>query len=204
MLHAAMSGSEIAAPLGEDGTLPLCDFDLVGRVAAGSQEALVEAYRRHAAYVHGVAVRVAGPGVLAEEVTQDVFLALWRQPERFDPSRSSLRGYLAMMASRRAIDRLRSEAARRRREETVADGEPSVRSPVLESELVATSLDLREALAALSDEEREAIELAYFGGHTYREVALLLDQPEGTVKSRIRSGLSRIRQGIGSQVGEVR
>ena len=204
MLHAAMSGSEIAAPFGEDGTLRLCDFDLVGRVAAGSQEALVEAYRRHAAYVHGVAVRVAGPGVLAEEVTQDVFLALWRQPERFDPSRSSLRGYLAMMASRRAIDRLRSEAARRRREETVADGDPSVRSPVLESELVATALDLREALASLTDEEREAIELAYFGGHTYREVALLLDQPEGTVKSRIRSGLSRIRQGIGSQVGEVR
>ena len=154
MLHAAMSGSEIAAPFGEDGTLRLCDFDLVGRVAAGSQEALVETYRRHAAYVHGVAVRVAGPGVLAEEVTQDVFLALWRQPERFDPSRSSLRGYLAMMASRRAIDRLRSEAARRRREETVADGDPSVRSPVLESELVATALDLREALASLTDEER--------------------------------------------------
>ena len=69
---------------------------------------------------------------------------------------------------------------------------------------MATLLDMRDALATLSEEEREAIELAYFGGYSYREVALLLSQPEGTVKSRIRSGLSRIRRSIGSQVGEVR
>ncbi len=205
MLHAAMNGAETAKSAEIERAGPAaCDAELVRLLASGRQEALVEAYRRHAGHVHGVALRVVGPGALAEEVTQDVFLALWRQPERYDPSRSSLRGYLAMMASRKAIDRLRSEVARRRREEAATSAEPADRSPVTECDRVAASLEVRDALASLSAEEREAIELAYFGGHSYREVALLLSQPEGTVKSRIRSGLSRIRQSIGSQVGEVR
>ncbi|MDA8103249.1 MAG: sigma-70 family RNA polymerase sigma factor [Nitrospiraceae bacterium] len=200
-----MSGTEMAKSAAADGsTVTTCDAELVVLIASGSQEALVEVYRRHVGYVYGVALRVVGPGALAEEVAQDVFLALWRQPDRYDPSRSPLRGYLAMMASRRAIDRLRSEAARHRREEAATSAEPADRSPVAECDRVATLLDMRDALATLSDEEREAIELAYFGGYSYREVALLLSQPEGTVKSRIRSGLSRIRRSIGSQVGEVR
>ncbi len=203
MLHAAMSGTEMAKSAGVD-RAAACDEELVGLVASGSQEALVELYRRHAAHVHAVALRVLGPGALAEEVTQDVFLGVWRQPDRYDPSRASMRGYLSMMASRKAIDRLRSEVARRRREEAATSAEPADRSPVAEHDRVAASLEVRDALATLSQEERQAIELAYFGGHSYREVALLLGQPEGTVKSRIRSGLSRIRQSIGSQVGEVR
>ncbi|MDA8210094.1 MAG: sigma-70 family RNA polymerase sigma factor [Actinomycetota bacterium] len=110
-----MSGTEMAKSAAADGsTVTTCDAELVVLIASGSQEALVEVYRRHVGYVYGVALRVVGPGALAEEVAQDVFLALWRQPDRYDPSRSPLRGYLAMMASRRAIDRLRSEAARHR------------------------------------------------------------------------------------------
>ncbi len=128
---------------------------------------------------------------------QEVFLRLWNEPERFDPARGSLRSFLLTNTHGRSVDIVRSESARRTREERDA-----LRTPEsgydLEREVWDLTLaeHLREAIADLREEERTAIELAYFDGHTYREVAGLLDQPEGTVKSRIRAGLGRLRESL--------
>ena len=126
---------------------------------------------------------------------QEVFLRLWNEPERFDPARGSLRSFLLANTHGRAVDLVRAETARRSREERDARRTPGP-SYDLEREVWGLTLasHVREALGSLSDDERTAIELAYFGGHTYREVASLLDTPEGTIKSRIRTGLGRLRE----------
>jgi RNA polymerase sigma-70 factor (ECF subfamily) len=157
--------------------------------------ALEELYRRHSVAVFGVARRVTGVAEHAEEVLQEVFLRLWRSPERFDPARGALRSFLLMDANARAIELVRRDAARRGREQkTIRLVEPP-RGDDIGGELwdVVVAEHLREALDALTPMEREAIELAYYGGHTYRDVARILEQPEGTVKSRIRTGLQRMR-----------
>ena len=167
----------------------LDDERLVAAVAAGCDQALAEIYRRHAPFVRAVARRPLQSGDLAEEAVQDVFLQLWSTPGRFDPARGSLRAYLQVQGYRRAVDLHRSESARRRREERDDRG-PSSPSEVID---LTAALEIRGAIAGLAPHEREAIELAFFGGHSYREVALMLGQPEGTVKNRIRAGLRRLR-----------
>jgi RNA polymerase sigma-70 factor (ECF subfamily) len=170
------------------------DVELVQAVARGDEAALSTIYQRHADTCYALARRVVNDRTLAEEVVQELFVRLWRAPERFDPDRGSLRSFLLAQVHGRAVDLLRSEVARRGRE--ARDAERMLTS---EDDLERAVLDLteaeavRSALATLSEGERQAIELAYFGGHTYREVATLLEQPEGTVKSRIRSGLLRLR-----------
>ena len=173
------------------------DAALIFAVARYQEDALAEAYRRHAGAVHALARRVSGDDRVAEEVTQEVFLRLWNAPERFDPGRGSLRSFLLAQAHSRAVDVIRSESSRRRREE--ADLQRSAESGYdLEHEVwdLAVAGNVKSAVDGLPIEERRAIELAYFGGHTYREVATLLDQPEGTVKSRIRNGLRRMRAAL--------
>lgn len=170
------------------------DAALVLAIGRYHSQALAEVYRRHGGAVFGLARRLLADATLAEEVVQEVFLRLWNDPERFDPERGSLRSYLLAQCHGRSVDLVRSETARRRREEkdlrrTVDDGYDLEREV---ADLVAGE-QVRDALAQLPEVERQAIQLAYLGGHTYREVAVLLDQPEGTVKSRIRSGLKRLR-----------
>ncbi|MGH2654109.1 MAG: sigma-70 family RNA polymerase sigma factor [Actinomycetota bacterium] len=172
----------------------LSDAALVVAVARFREEALEEIYRRHAGAVFGLARRVLLDAALAEEVLQEVFLALWRSPERFDPDRGKLRSYLLVLTHRRSVDLVRSEDARRKREEREVAMSPDVLGDVeREAEALIASERVKEAVSELPEGEREAIELAYYGGHTYREVAGLLGEPEGTVKSRIRSGLNRMR-----------
>lgn len=170
------------------------DATLVMAIARYRQEALAEVYRRHAGAVFGLARRLLYDSRLAEEVVQEVFLRLWNQPDRFDPSRGSLRSFLLAHTHGRAVDLLRAEGSRRQREERDAR-EAAEAGYDLEHEVwdMATAERVRQALSALPEGERAAIELAYFGGLTYREVADRLGQPEGTVKSRIRSGLKRLR-----------
>ena len=170
------------------------DATLVVAIGRWREDALAEAYRRHAGAVYALARRVLGEVTAAEEVIQEVFLRLWTQPDRFDPDRGSLRSYLLAQSHGRAVDMLRSETSRRRREEReareTAEAGYDIEREVLD---LAVGDHVKEVLERLPADERRAIELAYFGGRTYREVAALLDQPEGTVKSRIRAGLKRMR-----------
>jgi RNA polymerase sigma-70 factor, ECF subfamily len=170
------------------------DVGLVIAIARYNADGFAEAYRRHAGAVFALAQRMLWERTLAEELVQEVFLRLWEQPDRFDQARGSLRSFLLMDAHARCVDRIRSDTRRREREQR------SARATVVadyDLDLEAYDLDIaeqvRDVMATLSDGERRAIELAYFGGHTYREVARILDEPEGTIKSRIRTGLMRLR-----------
>ena len=172
----------------------MTDANLVVAIARWRQEALAEAYRRHGGGVFGLARHLLGDGESAKDIAQEVFLRLWKQPERFDPSRGSLRSYLLAQTHGRSVDVLRSETARRGREERDVRTAMAVVDDVeRQVEDLAMGAQVRDALAGLPEAERRAVTLAYLAGNTYREVARLLGEPEGTVKSRIRSGLRRLR-----------
>jgi RNA polymerase sigma-70 factor (ECF subfamily) len=173
------------------------DAALVVAIGRWRQEALAEAYRRHAGAVFALARRVLVDTQLAEEVVQEVFLRLWDHPDRFDPGRGTLRSFLLAQCHGRAVDIVRSEESRRAREAR-DHREQAEAGYDLEHEVwdLTVAEHVREALDALPEDERRAIELAYFGGRSYRDVATILGQPEGTVKSRIRAGLKRLRVGL--------
>lgn len=172
----------------------MSDAELTQAVARRNEEAFGEIYRRHSAAVWGLARRVTNQAAEAEEVCQIVFVNLWSGAERFDPARGTLRSWLLAQTHGRAVDVIRSETSRRRRQLRVAQrAQPTVDGVDV---VVATAVladDVRRAVDQLPQGEREAIMLAYFGGRTYRETAQMLGQPEGTVKSRIRSGLKNLR-----------
>ncbi len=135
---------------------------------------------------------------IAEEVAQEVLTEIWLKADRFDPERGTITGWVATLTRRRAVDRVRSEQAGRNRDDRVAR-----RNQVRDVDVVADEVEVRlehwqvrKALAELSDRQREAIELAYFAGHTYRDVARVLGIPEGTAKSRLRDGLVRLREAL--------
>jgi len=170
------------------------DANLVMSIARYHEDALAEAYRRHAGALFGLAKRVLWDSAMAEEVVQEVFLRLWSTPERYDPARGTLRSFLLAQAHGRAVDQLRSESSRRAREareaSTTATAGYDVEHEVFD---LTIAEQVRSALTDLPEDQRRPIELAYFGGHSYREVAAILGQPEGTVKSRIRAGLGRMQ-----------
>ncbi len=183
-------------PLERDGrnaavSWPLSDGALVGALSRSDADAVTELYRRHGAAVRAGARRVLADWSMAEDVVQDVFVNLWSQPARFDPERGTLRTYLLALSRSRAIDALRSEGARRAREQRSERGHgPDVESQVVEAMRYA---EVVRAMRSLPERERTAIVLAYLGGRTYREAAVDLGLPEGTVKCRIRTGLRRLQ-----------
>jgi RNA polymerase sigma-70 factor, ECF subfamily len=177
-----------------DSLMDVSDAVLVIGISRYQEQNLAEAYRRHAGAVYGLARRLLANPAMAEEIVQDVFVRLWNQPDRFDPARGSLRSYLLAQCHGRSVDMLRSETSRRRREERDARNTAEAGYDLEHEVMDLTVADrVRGALDELTDGERRAIELAYLGGHTYREVAVRLGEPEGTVKSRIRSGLKKLR-----------
>jgi RNA polymerase sigma-70 factor (ECF subfamily) len=170
------------------------DAALVVAIGRWHDDALAEVFRRHGGAVFALARRVLGDAGRAEEIVQEVFVRLWHAPERFDPERGSLRSFLLAQAHGRSVDLLRSDSARADREARQARA-AAESGYDLEHEVwdLAVAEHVREAVMGLPEDERKAIELAYFGGRTYRQVAAELGAPEGTVKSRIRSGLKRMR-----------
>lgn len=182
---------------------PFAERTLVQRMMAGDETALAELYDGHSGFVFGLALRVLGDRTAAEDVTQEVFVSFWERPERFDEARGSLRGFLGTLAHRRAVDHIRREEARKRRETRTTSTEvvplPSVDDAAM---LTVTSERVREAVELLPPAQREALDLAYFKGHTYRQVADLLGIPEGTAKSRLRLALQRVAEAIEPEVSE--
>ncbi|MBO3748163.1 sigma-70 family RNA polymerase sigma factor [Streptosporangiaceae bacterium NEAU-GS5] len=165
------------------------------RIVGGDEGALAEMYDRFAALVFGLAVRVTRDRVIAEDITQDVFVTFWEKPLAFDPGRGTLRAWLGTVAHRRAVDHVRSEE---RRKVSVLGPRVFERAPVMEDDVLeADEADrVRLAVARLPDGLREAIELAYYRGRTYRQVAEDLGLPEGTAKSRIRLGLRKLADAL--------
>lgn len=169
------------------------DAKLAARLLDRDERALREAIDIYGASVHGVARRVIAEPTLAEEVVQDTFLALWRRPGAFDPARGNLRTFLMGIARNKAVDLVRKEQSLRRTREALAADVGSTPEP--EADLGLEERDeVRGALAQLSELQREALVLAYFGGRTYREVATELGVPEGTAKARLRDGLTKLRE----------
>jgi RNA polymerase sigma-70 factor (ECF subfamily) len=176
------------------------DHELVAAITRDDEAAMAEVVRRHHGPVLAFARRLVGDSGRAEEISQEVFLRLWERSERFDTQRGSLRAFLLAITHGRALDVMRSDSARKAREQRDAHKRTFPESGI-EAEVVAQTVAgaLRDALGQLPDGERRAVELAYFGGHSYRTVAEMLNEPEGTIKGRIRSGLSRLRAGLADQ-----
>jgi RNA polymerase sigma factor (sigma-70 family) len=174
-------------------THDVIDASLAGRLMNREEAALREVVALYGGIVNGMARRVLGDPALAEEVAQDAFVTLWRRPGAFDPERGSLKTFLTAIARNKAIDIVRREESIKRKKEALIEEmrvEPG--AAVFEDDADRRA-ELHDALGRLSTVQREAITLAYFGGRTYREVADELGIAEGTAKTRLRDGLTKLR-----------
>ena len=192
------------------GTLPLrvatvaddADRAVLGRIVDGELHALDELYERYKTMAYSIAYRITNDATLAEDVVQDAFLGAWRNAARYIEGRGSVKTWLLAIVHHRAIDAIRRRRPTTELPEREAVPPPELRLPDVWAE-VSANLDaqkVREVLAVLSDVQREAIELAYFGGLTQVEIAERTDTPLGTVKSRMRLGLLAMRRVL---VGEA-
>ena len=192
-MTAEVPGERPRAPSGGDLA------GLLAKVARGDDAAFAGVYDQFATTVYGIVRRVVRDPAQSEEVTQEVLLEVWRTASRFDPGEGSARGWLMTLAHRRAVDRVRSAQASAEREAraTVAATDYDVVADEVETRLDAQRV--RRCLDALTELQRESVTLAYYGGYTYREVAALLGVAVGTVKTRMRDGLIRLRDCLGTE-----
>lgn len=178
------------------------DPALLERMTQGDASALGQLYDRHAKGVYSLALRVLRNPQDAEDVVQEVFAQSWRIASRYDPSRASVSGWLTMQAKSRAIDRLRGRQSRHAHIQDAQDGFADRADPAAGPDVFAVQADdtrrVRLALLALPALQRSAIELAYYEGLTHAEIAGRLEQPLGTVKTRIRQGLLTLRGALSS------
>lgn len=187
----------VFAPSESSGAPP--DVALVRRLLQRDVHAFEELYDRHSRIVYGLVLRILQQASTAEEVVQDVFLQLWRNAAQYDISRGPFLPWLLTLSRNRALDHLRLKSERQRRREDQADEPPAViAAPDFESHLdeKRRALRVRELIGALQPQQRRAIELAYFEGLTHSEIAAKLQEPLGTVKSWIRNGLLKLKEGL--------
>ena len=179
------------------------DLELVRRVAAGDRGAVDDLYQRFRRPAFALARRVLGDDVLAEDVLQDVFLGIWRDPGAFDGSRGSVASWLLTMVHHKAVDAVRREESHRRRQ-VRAEDDLALSAPTQTTDVEDTAWErlvaerVRSALQALPQPQREALTLAYYGGYTQREVAALTGTPLGTVKTRMLAGMRRLKDTLGT------
>lgn len=177
------------------------DTMLAERLLARDEGALREVIDAYGAAVYGMARRVVAEPTLAEEVAQDTFLAIWRRPGAFDSSRGTMQAFLLGVTRNKAVDLVRrEEALRRAKDALLSETEATSTTPSTSEQMneIDRREEIKKALSELSPVQREAIVLAYFGGRTYREVADELGIPEGTAKTRLRDGLIRLKELMGS------
>ena len=176
--------------------------ELVEQVAGGASAAFEALYERVSGSVYGVILRVLRDPAQSEEVAQEVLVEVWRRAARFDAARGSASTWIHTMAHRRAIDRVRSAQSAHDREDLVAQREQQPAFDVVaeQVEIRMEQQQVRRCLDQLTDLQRESVTLAYYRGYTYREVAEALDVPLGTIKTRLRDGLIRLRDCLGVQV----
>jgi RNA polymerase sigma-70 factor (ECF subfamily) len=194
----AATGRQLPAGGGDNSAPPTLE-QLLARVAREDHEAFEALYRRVSAPIYGLVRSVLRDHAKAEEVTQEVLVDIWRTAPRFDQRRGPAQTWMMMLAHRRAVDRVRSEQAAADREARAA-GLSTVTAYDEVTEQVEARLDrerVRHCLEALTGLQRESVTLAYYRGHSYREVSELLDLPLGTVKTRLRDGLIRLRDCLG-------
>jgi RNA polymerase sigma-70 factor (ECF subfamily) len=180
------------------------DALLAARLAAGDDHALAEIFDHLAPTVYGAALRLLGEGSAAQDVVQDVFVELWSHPDRYNPQAGTLGTYLILLARHRAVDLIRSELRRLARQ--VRHYRLTPQGPGLSPMDAVTSADtasaVRAAVSLLPDGQRQVVELAYFQGLSYREVALATGIPEGTAKSRLRLALAKLESVLDRQLLE--
>lgn len=175
------------------------DERLVALVASGDSDAIGQLYDRYSRPAYSLARRICGDDGISEDVVQEAFLALWRDPQRFDPARGSFGSWMLTLVHHKAVDAVRRESTTRRRTVPAADGGDEWNAPAgpgADQAAIGSVLagHVRTALGRLPDEQREALALAYYGGYTQREVASITGVPIGTVKSRMFTGVQRLRR----------
>jgi RNA polymerase sigma-70 factor (ECF subfamily) len=184
----------------------LADEDLMGLVADREPRALEVIFDRHGGPAFSLAYRMCGRRPMAEEIVQEAFLSLWRSGGRYDRARGSVRSWVLSVVHNRAIDTFRREAITTSRDVAdlrLAEAVHAVERTELEVERRDDARSVRTALEELPAEQRQVIELAYFGGFTHSEIATMLDLPSGTVKGRMRLGLAKLRVALGDRAGIV-
>lgn len=175
----------------------LDDATLAARLAAGDEAALAEVYDRYGAQAYGLAYALVRDPEIAEDVVAEAFWQLWCGAHSYDPARGSLGAWLCTLVRSRALDRLRAERRREARQERAAVAPALIDPPEDVAEHNERAAQIRAALAALPEPQRQVVELAYFEGLTQSEIAARLAAPLGTVKTRLRLALETLRQALG-------
>jgi RNA polymerase sigma-70 factor (ECF subfamily) len=197
MLVAVSSETDDSTDL--DDLAPVSLNDLLGQVAEGNQAAFSQLYDQTASRVLGLVRRLLKDSAQSEEVTQEIFLEVWQNAKRYDPAKGSATTWILTMSHRRAVDRIRSSQSTRDRDTKIG-----LRDMETEYDSVSESVEIRvehervgQALLRLTELQRQAVTLAYYGGYSHSEVAEMLKVPIGTVKTRLRDGMIRLRDELG-------